>query len=260
MRRGYLGKAEEERMRVATWKLAALMGVVPTIGCVQKIVPSTDGPQLGTDAGQMNDMDAAVMPMGNHDSGMAKPDAGQPTGGLSCLTYCSEVLADCTGANTQFESMQQCMNMCGDMDLGSETDTSGNTVGCRIYHVRKGVTDGPIGVHCKHAGPSGAGVCGERCDNLCSRATKLCVEANGVQSDAYESYDACMDLCVAVDGGTDGYAIDPLAELPATGNTVNCRIYHLANAYKYIAGSEVNPDQLNAHCDHTREFSPVCHD
>ena len=46
--------------------------------------------------------------------------------------------------------------------------------------------------------------------------------------------------------------------LPATGDTVNCRIYHLSNAYKYIAGPEASLDQLQTHCDHAREFSTLC--
>jgi hypothetical protein len=258
MRRGYLRKAEEERMRLATWKLAVLMGVVPTIGCVQKIVPSEDGPQLGNDAGL--DMDAMVNP---DPSDASKPDAGKPdaggqTGGLSCITYCTEVMGECEGAFRQYESMDQCMNMCADMDLGADNDASGNTVGCRITHVRRGVMMGALEVHCKHAGPSGGLVCGGYCDNLCSRATKLCVQANGIQNDAYESYDDCMSACEVDDAGVGGYPVNRDQDLPATGDSVNCRIYHLANAYKYISGPQQDDIQLNAHCEHTARFSPTC--
>jgi hypothetical protein len=251
-------------MRLATWKLAALMGVVPTIGCVQKIVPATDDRPIGGDDagnGDGDQMDAAIVP-GQSDAGKdaGNPDAGMSTGGLSCLTYCTEIQASCQGAFRQFESMQQCMNMCGDMNLGVENAASGDSVGCRLYHVRKGVMLGQLDVHCNHAGPTGGTICGDYCENLCGRVTQLCVVANGVQSDAYESYDDCMYVCQAADGGTDGYPVNREAELPATGDSVNCRIYHLANAYKYSDGPEENLQQLNAHCDHTREFSTLCTD
>src|SRR5262245_21253298 len=120
MRRGNLRKAEEEeRMRIAAWKLAALMGIVPTMGCVQKIVPN-DGPPLGNgDGGTMQmDMDASMMPGPGGDAGKrdaGNPDASMSTGGLSCLTYCTEIIDSCVGAFRQYESMQQCMNMCADM-------------------------------------------------------------------------------------------------------------------------------------------------
>jgi len=242
-------------MRLATWKLAALMGVVPTIGCVQKIVPSDNGPQLGNDAGLM-DMDASVMPpqpdAGKPDAG--KPDAGPPTGGLSCVTMCTEVMAECIGAFRQFDSMEQCMSMCADMALGTESDASGNTVGCRITHVRRGVMMGALDVHCNHAGPTGGLVCGSYCDNLCKGATTACVTANGVENPPYDSYEACMGLCEQDEEGNGGYPVSNQIII-ANGDSVNCRIFHLANAYKYLGNDET---LLNVHCGHTGELSDTC--
>jgi len=54
------------------------------------------------------------------------------------------------------------MTACAAMsNSGSQGDTSGNTVQCRIYHA--GVAGNPSTnavTHCPHAGPNGAGVCG----------------------------------------------------------------------------------------------------
>jgi hypothetical protein len=262
-RRGNLDKAEEERMRVATWKLAALMGAVPTIGCVQKIVPPEDRP-LG-DSG-VGDMDANVEPpdggnvdrqdAGDTDAGDA--GGGEPIGGNNCTTYCTEILATCEGAFRQYESLEQCLNMCADMPLGLENDKSGDSVACRIWHTRAGVMQGAVEVHCRHAGPTGGTVCGSYCESLCDRVTKVCVEANGAQSAAYESKEACLTTCQQDENGQGGYAVDRDVELPATGDTVNCRIFHLANVYKYVAGSAANEQQVNAHCEHTRQFSSLC--
>ena len=44
-------------------------------------------------------------------------------------------------------------------------DTTGNTIGCRLYHAGAAAAD-PV-LHCPHAGPTGGNVCGSWCDNYC---------------------------------------------------------------------------------------------
>jgi hypothetical protein len=61
--------------------------------------------------------------------------------------------------------------MCGAWPVGTDNDTSGNTLGCRAYHAGAvallGSTD-----HCYHAGITGAdiktnaSVCGSQCEAL----------------------------------------------------------------------------------------------
>ena len=99
-------------------------------------------------------------------------------------------------------------------------------------------------------------MCGQRCPVFCKGVTELCTEARaGLEADAYVSEAACLEQC---DGeGTSGFPVDPNHELPATGDSVNCRIYHLSLAYKAL---DANEEQLKIHCGHTRvgAASEVC--
>jgi len=81
--------------------------------------------------------------------------------GNTCAFYCAQMMANCTGANTQYTSAEECVSYCNGARWapGMEGATSGNTLACRIYH-----GGGPAmmmpGTHCPHAGPTGDGVCG----------------------------------------------------------------------------------------------------
>ena len=79
-------------------------------------------------------------------------------GGQDCTTFCAETAANCAGALNPFTSTAECMTKCATIPVGKPSDTTGNTLGCRIYH------EGPMGagmnptVHCPHGGiPAPAG-------------------------------------------------------------------------------------------------------
>src|SRR5262245_47367893 len=100
------------------------------------------------------------------DDGGSKPiDAkmidAPPTVDLTCTNYCTKITANCTGANQQFDMMAQCMSSCAHLPMGTAADMSGNTLGCHIYHATAAMAN--PGVHCVHAGPGGAGMCGANC-------------------------------------------------------------------------------------------------
>lgn len=105
-------------------------------------VPMTDGG--GGDAGN----DAAVV---GNDSGVA------PT----CAGYCAFITATCTGGDAQYTDETDCMTQCtaAGWDVGTDADTSGNTLGCRIYHAIVASGAGMAATHCPHAGLLGGGVC-----------------------------------------------------------------------------------------------------
>jgi hypothetical protein len=94
-----------------------------------------------------------------HETGHMSEETADPTGAeLSCDAYCASIATNCTGANTQYGMLDFCMASCESFPVGAATDTSGNTLGCRTYHA--GAAAGDPAVHCVHAGPGGAGVCG----------------------------------------------------------------------------------------------------
>jgi len=150
-----------------------------------------------------------------------------------CPNYCQINLKTCTGANAQYASEAACLQYCqNDMDArqGAWNDTTGDTVGCRIYHSTAGILN--AAVHCPHSGPSGANACGSWCTVYCDLITQNCLGSN----QQYSSLSACMSACPSIPAtGNPG---------DTTGDTVQCRIYH--------AGVAGNPISTNAgtHCPH----------
>jgi hypothetical protein len=142
----------------------------------------------------------------------------------TCAAYCAKIQMNCTagsgdaGSNVQYATTGDCNNQCmtaAAWPPGMIGDTSGNTIGCRLYHAGAAAAD-PV-FHCPHAGPTGGGLCGSYCDNYCQLMAKNCTGTNAV----YNATD-CMTKCAMIP--TNGTAND------AAGNTIQCRIYHLSLA------------------------------
>jgi hypothetical protein len=149
------------------------------------------------------------------------------SGGIDCPSYCAEVMTNCSGSNAQYTAMENCMGACSAFTVGTAADTSGNTLGCRIYHAGNAATD-PV-THCIHAGPSGGAACGTVCEGFCSIVESVCPTQYPTG--------ACETLC-------PGYAKTPPYSLNATGNTLACRTYHAQNA-------AANAMSAAVHCPHT---------
>lgn len=164
----------------------------------------------------------------------------------TCAAYCAKIAMTCTnggdgGSNDQYAAapascMTYCTTTAGWM-AGTSGMTSGNTIGCRLYHAGAAAS-GPA-LHCPHAGPTGGNVCGSWCDNYCQLMAKNCTGANAV-------YDAatCMTKCATI----------PTNGLPnaTSGDTVQCRIYHLgaaaANPATHCAHSKTKADLPTGPC------------
>ena len=86
-------------------------------------------------------------------------DGGTVSGG--CMTYCTQITTNCTGDNAQYTDMADCLAYCASAGwpAGTDGDQSGNTLACRTYHSGGPATMNAT-LHCPHAGPTGAGVCG----------------------------------------------------------------------------------------------------
>jgi len=170
---------------------------------------------------------------------------------LDCATYCTHLATDCTGADAQITAAN-CMGTCAAYPLGTQADTSMNTLGCRNYHLQNiEVRKQPAATHCPHAGPAGStlaaatGVCGaSACENFCAMEAKVCgtdaAPVTGV-TNRYTDTAACMTACAAF---TKTPEYSPTV---TTGNNLACRVYHLTNAAAQVVGSAAN----NTHCGHT---------
>lgn len=173
---------------------------------------------------------------------------------LDCNTYCTHLASDCTAANAQI-SAANCMATCAAFPPGAQADTSGNTLGCRNYHLQNiEVRNMAAATHCSHAGPIGSlaaaatAVCGaSACETFCAANAKICgtnaapVTIGGTEvTNRFADANACKTAC-------DASIKAPEASPTVTsGNTFACRIYHLTNA-----AAQTTAAGVNTHCGHT---------
>jgi len=151
--------------------------------------------------------------------------------------YCADIQAKCTAANQQWPDAKSCENAAAAFPPGTAADMSGDTLGCRAYHASVAGSDAAL--HCPHAGPSGDGACGMTCDAFCDIAVKTCVTE-------WPDKTACMTACAAIPSAGMKYNTSF-----TSGNTIECRLYHLSVAATDSASAA-------SHCPHTAAVSSVC--
>jgi hypothetical protein len=188
------------------------------------------------------------------DDGGAGGDGGRA---LTCAYLCATLVQNCTQQFSEFvgseDPMTLCMQMCPAIDPGfSIGPTNDDTQGCRIYYAEQAATD--PATNCRIAGPLGGGICGkDPCQLFCALDVQYCNNPP-VSTPQYNSTGDCLTACQdggfpylvpPPDGGCPGY------DLLDCTNTLNCRFWHLENAY----GSQANGQ---FHCPHTQQQSPVC--
>lgn len=195
----------------------------------------------GTDTLDPSDSSDPTDPTGATDDTAADDDGtsdgpGQDTGDtgtpaeLDCASYCAQYTSACDDYNA-YANEQDCMDHCAQWPVGTEADTAGDTLGCRLYHATVAGTAEPD-VHCPHAAPNGGGVCAEAdapaCADYCDAYFDNCTD----DLNAYVDMDDCLAQCEPWYQGT---AAD------SAGNTVGCRTYH--------AGAPAAGDP-ELHCPH----------
>jgi hypothetical protein len=170
---------------------------------------------------------------------------------LDCPSYCAEVMANCTGANSQYTTNESCLAVCKAFPEGKLGATDGDTLGCRLYHGGLPATMDAV-THCPHAGPTGgdkdvsdttAGTCGEGCDSFCNIAIAACTGAN-VQ---YATKEACLTECKTFKASATNFnSVDDTDK-----NDFGCRMYHLTVAATDAASA-------TTHCPHIKAVSATC--
>jgi hypothetical protein len=160
----------------------------------------------------------------------AGPSGGKQCGS-PCTAYCALMMQSCNAtANQPFADTAMCMAACSLYDpAGNESTVSGANLWCKIYHAT--ASFGGDKSHCTHASPSGAGLCGTRCENYCMISAKTCTGNNSIYADFATCNTTCSTSIV-----TDGTVAD------RGGNTKDCRIYHA-----FAANATANPA---VHCPH----------
>jgi hypothetical protein len=182
-------------------------------------------------------------------------DAGRS---LSCAYYCSTVIQNCTQNNAEFEGTEDptaiCMSACPGYDVG-HSGTIGpsddDTLGCRIFYAELAAND--PATNCRFAGVGGGEKCGtDPCSLFCALDLAYCTSLTPSPTSSYKPPYASTAECLTDCRGDAGYQyLLDVSDLQDNGDSLNCRIYHLQNAY----GSEASGE---FHCPHTAKVSATC--
>jgi len=160
--------------------------------------------------------------------------SGNGVCGSKCDNYCYTMGVTCP---TQAAGALPCAGFCSPMPPGNITDVSGDTVDCRIYHANNANITGDA-THCLHATPSGGGVCGTPCNVYCGLALSVCTGSLAL----YNSTATCQTACAGLNAtGLPG---------AVSGDTLQCRIYHL--------GAASATGNTSYHCPHGGVNSATC--
>lgn len=229
--------------------------VLPLLVSLAGCSDDEDAPSPTTDSGVPADVggtdtgsaDTGAVADANDAATTDATDATDATDGApaapTCAAYCDAVMAACTGSkNGQYIDAARCLSMCAKMTPGAASDTSGDTVGCRLHHAKLAAAGGTE-LHCPHAGATGGSVCGAtRCDAFCKLAAAQCTSGAPFTSEA-----DCKSKCPEAEFSATAAA----GELDQTRQTLNCMQYHLQAAYQSAAAA-------TTHCPHLTITSGPC--
>jgi hypothetical protein len=198
------------------------------------------------------------------DDGGANQDGADSSDGavvdpLTCDNYCAVMMQNCTGTHMEYLSNDVCLTMCGYMTQGQfyppeQEPDNVDSLGCRLWHAHSAAAHPEV--HCRHAGPLGADLCGGPCQPFCSLDWHFCTDDHGVS--VYDGQvTGCESVCLSMgDGGLpdmegdSGDIVDPTGAMILAGNTLNCRLWHLETA--------IDKSLPMQHCPHTGQVSATC--
>lgn len=149
--------------------------------------------------------------------------APSPPPAPTCAEYCGVLQLACSPDHQQYSDMDDCLASCLAFPVGAGTDTSGDTLGCRLTYARLAAKGGAqLAASCASAGPGGDGKCGTNCDGYCDLAMTYCSPEH--EAKLYDTRAQCLSDCALRDDDTPlnagaGVRTD-------MGNTTACLLYH----------------------------------
>ncbi len=218
-------------------------------------------------------IDEAALPGADAGDASAKGGAGDAlavtnSDPLDCANYCKVVAQNCTGeyleylpsTNPEEDGLTDpCLYLCNhylspgtyDPPDGAEPPAV-DTLACRLWHAHAAASTGHPEIHCRHAGPLGSTLCGDPCASFCNLDYRYCVDDHNVET--YPTQMACQDVCIDTVGSAPqdagfvynqsvGDITDDAGGGISSGNTLNCRLWHLETSIQEGLPSE--------HCWHT---------
>ncbi|HEY1960546.1 MAG TPA: hypothetical protein VGH28_33275 [Polyangiaceae bacterium] len=170
---------------------------------------------------------------------------------ITCQRYCTDIQATCTGVDQQYADEPTCEKFCAQMDPGEAGASGGDTVACReiqISNAKDELTADLTHNDCVNGGPSSNCSASpstppqDQCTAFCTLDLALC----GTQRTGYADVNACVATCLTWGQSFAGQLLD------STGNTLQCRTYHLE------LSQTGNAADLETHCPHTGACSERC--
>jgi hypothetical protein len=177
---------------------------------------------------------------GSGGSAVAGGEGGMPDEpATACERYCEAVTEGCTGDSTQYTDYDACLVTCPYFPLGTEGDTTGNTLQCRLNYALKAPSE-PV-TYCTWAGPGGDGMCGSNCEGFCTLMTATCTPTStGAAGEYFPSNEECLNRCATLPAVGSYCATDN--SITGGADTFECRLYHVAAA--------IYADDSAIHCPH----------
>ena len=140
--------------------MANCLGEVAQYGTMESCMGACAGLDLGTGA----DMAGNTVGCRTYHAGVAATDpathcahagpGGAAVCGDNCEGFCAIAMSACTGADQQYADEAECMTDCAtfaDTEPYDVSDTSSNTLACRLYHLTVAATDAASATaHCGH--------------------------------------------------------------------------------------------------------------
>jgi hypothetical protein len=167
-----------------------------------------------------------------------------------CQAYCKEIQDGCTGEFAQYSSMDTCLGVCKQFAEGDPGNPTGNNLACRKQQAGLAVSTGETNVHCKQAGPGGAGVCGSNCESYCFLYEKVC-------PDDFALVPNCVSACAGV---RDVGSFD--VKVNHDGDNIQCRLVHTSSATVDKEGhcwhARLAPAQDSPCADNPETATPSC--
>lgn len=180
----------------------------------------------------------------------------------ACHSYCTRIMSDCTGKNTQYSSMYACLGTCNLFGPGEAGASSGNSLACRLGQLSLAEsTNGENGDYCPSAGPSGGTACGTNCESYCALLHKACpTQFNALTTEPAVSTEQqrlseCESKCQAFPTvpGFDAQSDD-------SGDTLQCRLIQLSDAAADSSQCPSAQSSPTAPCVDPATKTPTCVD
>jgi len=189
--------------------------------------------------------------------GDAGSDGGPTTGEPSaqCRAYCTQANEVCKGI--LYRTDETCLATCALLPLEG---INANSVACRVRQLNNAVqTDEDLELYCANAGPSGNGVCGSSCENLCRLLKGACSEQFEKYADIADEGDDGTDVCVSkCQGLVDTRLYDSRDTGNYLGDTLQCRIVHATSATVDPVGHCLHADLKSNKCLDDPADEPDC--